>query len=198
MQCLAARVGVVLLAASLVVTWGCASSPAMKFYILTSGAGTEATEEVLGGPSLGVGPIEIPGYLNRVQIVRRTGENRIEVAEFHRWGESLGAGVSRVLAKNLAALLSSERVVTFPWDRSERIDYQIRVRINRFERLAGGDVFLQAVWSVIGRRGGKPLLSLQSGIREPTVGDSYHATVSAMGASLDTLSREIATAIQGL
>jgi hypothetical protein len=44
----------------------------------------------------------------------------------------------------------------------------------------------------------KPLLSRESGVREPTRGNSYEVNMAAMGASLDPLLRGIAAAIRSL
>src|SRR5262245_19194049 len=42
-----------------------------------------------GPVSIGVGPVIMPGYLDRTQIVTRSGPDRVKLASFHRWAEPL-------------------------------------------------------------------------------------------------------------
>src|SRR4030095_6551025 len=64
--------------------------------------------------ALGVGPITLPGYLDRDQLVTRISENRLAVAENDRWGEPLEENVSRVISQNLSLLLADDKVTRFP------------------------------------------------------------------------------------
>src|SRR5215510_8607930 len=45
---------------------------------------------------LGIGPIKLPGYLDRQQMVTRISQNRFAVAENDRWAEPLDENFSRV------------------------------------------------------------------------------------------------------
>src|SRR5919108_2844543 len=99
------------LGASLVIG-GCASQPS-RFYLLSAGPNAEtASLEMSGrqGPTIGVGPVTLPRYVDRPQIVTRTSPYELKVAEFDRWGEALDPNFSRVLGENLALLLPSARV----------------------------------------------------------------------------------------
>jgi len=60
---------------------GCGTTPASKYYLLSA----EASGFPQGStPSLGVGPIEIPEYLNRNALVYGREGNRLHVANFER------------------------------------------------------------------------------------------------------------------
>ena len=50
-------------------------------------------------PAVGVGPVTLPQYLDRPQIVERTGPNRLEIAEFDRWAGDLKKNLEQVLAR---------------------------------------------------------------------------------------------------
>ncbi|HEX5606452.1 MAG TPA: PqiC family protein, partial [Candidatus Binatia bacterium] len=65
--------------------------------------------------SLGIGPIKIPRYLDREQLVTRISQNRFAIAENDRWAEPLEENFSRVLSENLSILLQIDRVAAFPW-----------------------------------------------------------------------------------
>src|ERR671924_270261 len=107
----------------------CASQPS-RFYLLSAGPNTDtASPETSGqqGPTIGVGPVTLPRYVDRPQIVTRTGPYEIKLAEFDRWAEALDANFTRVLADNLSLLLPTARVVMSPWPRATPLDYQVTV-----------------------------------------------------------------------
>lgn len=182
------------------VTSGCLgrSAPA-RFYVLAgvprSSAATPSAEPVRG-PELGIGPITLPRYLERTNIVTRRG-TELEVAEFDRWGEPLSDSVPRAIAANLATLLRTERIVVFPWPSVTTIDHQVVIDVIRFDGRLGGDVLLEARWRVLGREK-KELVLRYSALTEATGESGYPALVAAMSRSLAALSREIADAVKTL
>jgi hypothetical protein len=99
-----------LLGAILVWGGGClggASAPT-RFYTLVPVAvpPTEANPSAAErGPAIGVGPVTLPGYLDRREIVTRRGRDEIELGEFDLWSEPLKDGATRVLGEDLAILL---------------------------------------------------------------------------------------------
>ena len=121
-------------------TAGCANSPPSDFFILTPVAGGAASAAAAPGIeplSLGVGPVKIPEYLNRAQIVTRPGPNRLDVNEFNRWGGSLAPNISSVIAQNLAVLLGTVvyQVIKYLSERRSRCAVHIaptRTRCNKF------------------------------------------------------------------
>jgi len=190
----------VILGICLFAMGGCASSRSARFYTLhslsTSGEHPRgvAAEQ---GIAVAVGPVAIPDYLNRPQIISRSSEREIHLAEFERWAGSLEQDISRVLAENLSALLSRDHVTVlrlrdvhpFP------VQYRIGVDVMRFEGPIGGTVTLAARWSLHREEDGKVLSARESIVREPVEGQDYDALVAAMSRALATLSREIAEAI---
>ena len=63
--------------------------------------------------ALGIGPVMLPASLDRPQIVTRQGAEELTLVEFDRWAEPLRAGVPRVLADKLTALLGTDRIAIF-------------------------------------------------------------------------------------
>jgi uncharacterized lipoprotein YmbA len=91
----------------------CSSTPPVAYYTLNTLP--EMQQEIPAAVmddtlAIGVGPVEFPKFLDRPQIVTRKSQNQIEVSEFHRWAGSFPGDFSRVLAKNIATLLPSNRV----------------------------------------------------------------------------------------
>lgn len=100
------------------------------------------------GVRVGVGPVKIAEYLNRPQMISRIRANEIQVQEFHRWAEPLKDSLPRVLAQNISWLLTSDLVFAFPWSSSVKPDYQVTVDVLRLDGRPGGDVWLEALWTL--------------------------------------------------
>jgi len=188
------------LVALLAVLGGClgGDSPPSRFYLLSPLPAPEAATAAASGIAIGVGPIAVPEYLNRGQIVTRTGENQLELAEFDRWAEPLQKNLSRVLVLNLSTLLSTDRVALHPWNRSTPMDYQVIVDVARFEAGTDGTASLLARWSIVDGASREALLVRKSRFREPIDSNGYEATVASMSRAVAALSREIAGAIRDL
>ncbi len=129
--------------------WGCATTQPPQFYLLSSLPASESPsspdhpEVALFiselSPYIGVGPIDLPPYLDRPQIVTHASANALGLSEFDKWAEPLDGNVLRVLAENLSILLSTDRMVLFPWSGSIPVDYQIEANIIRFDSHPNGD-----------------------------------------------------------
>jgi uncharacterized lipoprotein YmbA len=187
----------VTLGASLMVG-GCASQPS-RFYLLsalpnpeTASLGTSGAR----GPTIGIGPVTLPRYVDRPQIVTRTGSYELKLAEFDRWAEGLDANFSRVLADNLSLLIPTARVAVFPRPRVISIDYQITVDVTHFLSQAGGESLLIADWVLSKGEGQQVLMSGKSRLSAAAGGQDYAAIVAAMSQTVGGLSREIAAAIR--
>jgi len=185
----------------LVAMTGCAGSSApVRLYVLTPAPEARVAPlgaAVPGGPALGVGPVRLPGLLDRPQIVTRRGADEIDEAEFHRWGEPLADSVPRILAENLAALRKTERVTLFAWDSALAVQHQVVVDVMRFDGAMGGDVVLDARWRILATDG-KELAVNRAVLTQPTDSTGYPAVVAAMSRALAALSREIAATLETL
>ena len=173
-----------------------------KFYVLSSldtSKGDLKSGTSKNDMAIGVHPVKLPQYVDRPQIVTRSSSNEIETAPFDHWAEPLEDSLfSRVLAENLAVLLSTDRVVTYPWMRSMRTDYQVVVEVTRFDGALGGDVWMRARWAVLEGDGQKVLADRDSTFKASTGAATYEAMVSALSGLVADLSREIAVALEGI
>ena len=147
--------------------------------------------------ALGIGPIKFPGYLDRQQIVTRISQNRFAVAENDRWAEPLEENFSRVLSQNLSILLQTDRIVAYPWVRSQQPTYQVQVEVLRFEPNAEQVVELWARWSIIDGTN-KTVSVKETYLTQPARDKSTEASVAALSETVADLSREIAGAIRNL
>jgi uncharacterized lipoprotein YmbA len=177
----------------------CSSTPPVAYYTLNTLP--EMQQEIPAAVmddtlAIGVGPVEFPKFLDRPQIVTRKSQNQIEVSEFHRWAGSFPGDFSRVLAKNIATLLPSNRVEIYPWEDTFSPIYQVKLEVEQFEGQLGERVLLNVTWSVAEQENeGVVRTSL---IEEPVSSEDYDGLVEAKSKALATLSQAIVDDIKRL
>ena len=150
------------------------------------------------GLTFGLGPIQLPAYLDRNEIATRVSATEITSSPAERWAEPLKSDVTRALSQNLSALLNTDRIVLYPWASSLNIDYQIQIDVLRFERTAGGESQLTAQWAIRDGHRGAYLVLKESHLTRPSSPASAAESVGALSANLGELSQEIATAVEQL
>lgn len=150
------------------------------------------------GISIGVGPVKLPGYLDREQLVTRVSQNRLQVAENDRWAEPLEENFTRVLILNLAALVPVVRFVKYPWRPSERPEYQLEIDVLHFEPNAARNVELFVRWRVRETATKQAFAVKQTRLTLTVNGSTTEAAVATLSAALGEFSQEIARALQAL
>jgi len=181
--------------------FGCGTSQPSHFYLLravSADSVSDLTETNPSSLSFGLGPVTLPKYLDRPQIVTKAGAHEVELAEFHKWAEPLSENVSHVLAENLSALLSTDRIQEYPWRSSTSVDYQIVVDVLQFDGTRGGETVLVARWSLLGEDEQTIVTTKKTSFTHHPTSQEYEALVEAMSQNLMNLSREIALAIKAL
>jgi uncharacterized lipoprotein YmbA len=194
------------LSLSIVAVGGCVNlgegtKQSTRFYVLNASSSPGVQKQLDEGKeclAIGLGPVNIPEYLNRPQIVTRVGLNELKAAEFHRWAEPLRENVARVLGVNLSSLLCIKPLSLFPWKAATSIDYRIEVEVIRMDGNIGGDVELIARWSIYDRDRRAVLLSKETSYSETAGSKAYEALVSAQSRALAGLSRDIAEAFKAV
>jgi len=173
---------------------GCARTAPVSYYQLSAqeAARTAPAPAEAGKMLLGIGPVRLPEYLDRPQIVTRMTPNRLQLADSHRWAEPLGENIPRVLAENLSALLGTDHILRYPWPASRGMDYQILIEVIHFENEGDGAARLVALWSVKGKDGGSVLSERRSSHLVPAISRDRDGQVAALNEALGSFCREIA------
>jgi len=186
---------------ALLVLSGClGTTPPTHFYLLPPRTSGDTASPVSAGPrdlTLAVGPVTVPPYLDRPQIVTRTSRAKLNLADFEQWAGPLADTIARVLSEDLALLIPTERVVLYPWPRTMDPDYQLSVEVLQFERGPGNQVVLVARWSLLDRDA-KELALRTSRLTLTASGTDYEATATAMGQALETLAQDMATTLRSI
>jgi uncharacterized lipoprotein YmbA len=194
---IAARVALLLVLGALEA--GCAVTDTSRYYALGAFQAPPAVDRPAAEPGLtiGIGPVAIPGYLDRPQLVTRDVADGLEIWPYHRWAEPLDLGIAEALANHLSARVPGDRVAVFPWRGAfaRIIDYQVVMAVARFEGSPGRSVTLDARWRLL-TRDGKEVAFKRTTLTEPITGDGFPALVAAMNRTIGSLGREVGEAIR--
>ncbi len=181
--------------------FGAGTQKETKYYVLSSlqsAASQEPTLADLPDVGLGVGPIRMPLYLDRSDIVTRDSQHQVVIADFAQWAGPLQENFGRVLAENLSVLLATDKVAIFPFARSTETDYNVTVYVTRFDGMPGDKAHLRARWAILDNKRKKTLFEKHTIVSEPTKDDSLESLIGAESRTVAELSRQIAEAIKAL
>lgn len=173
----------------------CGRSLPTRFYLLTPQAANPSRTAPVG-LTVGVGPVELPDYLDRPHILTRAGEHEIRFAEFDQWGGSLKSNITYVVAENLGKRLNLDAVYTYPWRTAVRVGFQVGISVVRLDARPGGNATLEARWSLLNEDGRRVLLTRRSAFQTPVEAAEYAAIVDAQSRLFAALSDEIAETIR--
>jgi hypothetical protein len=200
------------LALALVLLAACGKSAPTHFYTLAPEplpalpGGTSGAAEPGGGvktrpagpcPSLGIGPVDFPAYLDRNQVVTQGEDHRMFVAEFDQWIEPLQDNFKRTLLADLGTATCAKPLVMYPWPPGVRPDHQVVIQVRRFDGALGREAVLQADWSILDASGAI-LFWQTSQYREPLDGPGYAQLASAQSRAVARLAGDIAAKVNGL
>jgi len=187
----------VLMIVSALTFSGCLSvsdSPVPRFYTLQAVEQNAPAKQfdLASKVIIGIGPIEIPEYQNRPQIVTRNKDGIIKFAQFERWGESLDAGLARLILEDLTRLLPEAQFQIFPCNFLIPIDFQVIINVIQLEGQLDKDLFLSTQWTVLDLKTKKMLLTKRTQIRQPINPHTYAGLAKALSTACSSLSEEIA------
>jgi uncharacterized lipoprotein YmbA len=180
----------------LVLLAACGSSPKTDFYMLSADQGSVMQAANLStGPSVGVWQVVLPDLLDRAEIVTRDNPFKITMADFSWWAGSLNENMTLLIVTQLSQHLQSNGVVTSPWPSHRKIDYQVIVRVERFDGELGGEVVLRGLWSLLDGDGTKELNKQVFDFKTSTADLTHQEMVAAMSRLTVKLAEQLANGI---
>lgn len=169
-----------------------------RFFTLTATETSQAPPQAVSGATrpltYGLGPITLPPYLDHNAMAIRVSPTEIRYSSTDRWATPLQVGITRVLLENMSTLLSGDRIVIYPWEASNPVDYRIEVEVLRFESTAAGNTQLAARWRIKDGRSGKELAARTFSTERPGATADPAASAAALSTALGELSDELGTA----
>lgn len=185
----------------LVALPGCLRSKPSRFYLLSSQSGAAQTTGAPAAPAtrrplvIGLGPVSLADYLDRPQIVLRTDDAPIRLAEFDRWAESLKETLTQALQQNLSALLGTDQVLVGAGNLSRPVDGQVALDVTRLDGELGGEARLEGQWTLYGPDGKAVLATGKAAYREAVPGKTCQDLVRAESHLAALLCKDLATEI---
>jgi len=181
------------LAAVTLLASACAmTSPPMRFYLLSTIEDAAPTVAAPGEALVVVGPMQLPGYLDRRELVVRQPDGRFSLREFDRWGEPLDELLTNTVTANLVRLTGSHRVAAFPLPGRASADLRIVGRVLRFDADASGLAMLEVQWSILDASGEPRMPVRIDAYRAQASGTDTAALVAALSDVLAQFSRQLA------
>ncbi len=177
----------------LIVAQGCGTTPPTRLYVLEKTPVAEVVS-LPSGMRIALGPIMLPDYLERQQIVIRDG-GQLRLSGYDRWGEPLQRGVSLTLTEQLSAATGSE-ILPFMWPGGSGDAWRIPLEIIRFEAQTPGRVLLEARWTLMSPEGAETGRRHRASYESPVDIDDYGEIVRISGELLARLAMDIASGLE--
>ncbi len=178
----------------------CGSSPPVRYFSL-SPMDSDYRQDPDDAVILGLGPLRMPEYLNRSQIVMRAAGAEMQVDEFSHWAEPISQALHRVVSADVDNLLDGVIVITFPYASivHTEVDYRLRGEVSRFDADRSGRVVLEIQWVIAEVGSGIVVRPRRSRYEsQATTVDDPAAVVVAMNKALALFSRDIAIELEAV
>ena len=178
---------------------GCAkSSKPVEYYMLDASVGIENNQNLKSdeAPLIGLGPIRLPEYLDRFQMVVAVSENKYKLIDGHRWAEKLDQNISLALFKTLPSQLGTDRMIRYPWPQRPGVDFQVKIDILELNIDQNGQSQLIAQWSIKSKD--KTILNKRSTFTAQASTTDIDKMVQAQSECLTQLGQEIVANLKPL
>ncbi len=175
----------------------CASEPTrVQHYTLhaVSPSGVSAPASEGFQKAVGVGPITLPGALERVSVVSFGAGQRMNIASHAQWSEPLATLLPRVITNNISASLGVTNVLAHPWGITHQPDIRVPIMIQQLAGPLGGDVVLHARWRVLASNA-EPGIVYQGHWVQATETESMDSYVKAINLLVNQLSEAVSSSL---
>ncbi len=176
----------------------CGSSPPVRYFALSTMDSVQR-QDPDDAVTLGLGPLRMPEYLNRSQIVTRGAGSELEIDEFSRWAEPLTLALHRVVSTDIDNMMDGVIVIAFPWEAVVRsqVDYRLLGEVVRFDADRSGRVVLDIQWAISDVAAGTVVPPRRSRYETRAAGSDDPAVVaSAMNDALAMFSRDVVSEME--
>ena len=174
------------------------SSKPVEYYMLDASVGIDNNQILKGeeGPMIGLGPIRLPEYLDRFQMVVAVSENKYKLIDGHRWAEKLDQNISLALFKTLPGQLGTDKMIRYPWPQRPGVDFQVKIDILELNIDQDGQSQLVAQWSIKSKD--KTILNKRSTFTAQASTTDIDKMVQAQSECLTQLGQEIVANLKPL
>jgi uncharacterized lipoprotein YmbA len=174
------------------------ATPEPHYYTL-SPATAEGETPLAQRPELGLvlGQVDLPRYIDRAELVTRSGSHGLQVWNTRRWGGSLRTDIGRVVGDDLSRLLGTARIAVYPAEARFPVSYRVLLELLEFGSTPGEPVVLRLRWTLAGPDGIALAVGQTSLVQAPASA-SWEDYVAAHSAALGAVTHELAERISAL
>ncbi len=162
-------------------------------YFRLSASGPAVTRPA--GTAVAVGPVTLPTYVDRAELVFQNGPNEFEVPAKVHWAGALTENFTQVLAADLGRRLHSGNVVPNPAPTDTRFRYRVSVSVRQFHAVSGEGAVLEAAWRVENAETRQVLRNGGASYHAPINGDGYAPVVAAESDLVEQLAASISRSL---
>jgi hypothetical protein len=171
----------------------CQSSPPTHYFALTEIAPSAPRVTLAALIPIRVERVTIPGELDRLDLVRRSSANRLQIATFERWAAPLEDMIRRVLTDDLAARFAPGTIASVNEPAAGDPRRHLYIDVQEFTADEHGTVALRAAWllqtpNAAGMRGSEE-------VTVDAVNTTGDAAAAAMSRALAGFTDRIAAAL---
>jgi uncharacterized lipoprotein YmbA len=182
---------------------GCMSahnSVTPRFYMLQAMNENQVSQkiDIASDLIIGVGPVKIPEYLNRSQMVTQNNEKMLQFAEFDRWGEALDLGLSHLIREDLTVMLPRTKFILYPWSPYTQVKYQVVAEIVQLNSDLKKNLFLVVQWQIIDMQKKKTMIIKRTEYLQPIIPQDYSGLAKTLSTVCGSLSNDIAEVFRKL
>ena len=146
---------------------GCASTPATRYHSLLSTDAASARDAGLPPLPVHLAAVRVPASVDQQQWVVRLGDDSLRVLEGEQWVSPLRDELHAALFERLAQRYAAVDARSVPGQPALRVT----VEVQRFESIAGKEVWLDSLWSAQADGAKTVALLCRSSLREPAAGE---------------------------
>lgn len=176
------------------------SSPRVRLYTLEP-ISIESKDDfltdlrILEGLTIGIGPVSIPEYCSRPQMVVWGKDGFLSLAQFDRWAEPLEEAVARTVTQNLLNLVPKANILIFPWSASLMVKYQVVLRILQLECKMNSGIRASLQYLIVDARTKKIVSSSLKEYEQKITENSYSGVAKGISRLCALFSRDIAQSL---
>ena len=154
---------------------GCGGAKDEYYRLSAAGPATVRTS----GLAVAVGPLTLPTYVDRAELVFQSGPNKFEIPAKVHWAGPLQDNFAQVLAADVGRHLRSGNVIANPAPTDTRFRYRVSVSVRQFHAISGQEAILEADWRVETADTRQVLHHGEGVYHAPIQGDGYAPVVAA-------------------
>lgn len=174
----------------------CQQSPRKNYYAFSVAPAEQQDTTTNITDTIGIGPIDVAEYLNRLQLAYQTNDGRLVMPNNSYWAEPIDKGIVRALTLNLTQRDHTRSIVTFPWRSDSKPRYSLRLQVHGLDR-DGNQAKINATWELVDNDN-KSVIQRQHFIRSTEAKTGTRFLVQAYSQLLSELAVEMDNSLTAL